>query len=223
MRPFRMWRPSRPVIATPQVPERRSFLKRLFALTAGGAALAAVKPREARADQDQWIGEIALVAFNFAPQGWALCDGQLLPISQNTALFALLGTTFGGNGTTTFALPDLRGRAPIHMGQGPGLSSYVIGQTGGAEVVTLLSTQIPQHTHALAASTANGTSDTPGATAVLAKNASGVPAYGTGVPNTTMAPAAIGVAGGSQPHENHQPYLTMNYIIALNGIFPSRN
>jgi microcystin-dependent protein len=218
-----MWRPSRPVIAAPQVPERRSFLKRLFALTAGGAALAAVKPREARADGDPWVGEIALVGFNFAPVGWALCNGQLLPIVQNQALFALLGTTFGGDGITTFALPDLRGRVPIHMGQGPGLSSFTMGQVGGLESVTLLGTQIPQHTHALNASTLNGTSDVPGAAAVLAKNASGVPQYGSAAPNVTLATAAIGLTGGGQPHENHQPYLTMNYIIALQGIFPSRS
>jgi microcystin-dependent protein len=221
MRPFRMWRPSRPVIAAPQVPERRSFLKRLFALTAGGAALAAVKPREARADGDPFLGEIALVGFNFPPLGWALCNGQLLPINQNTALFSLLGTTYGGDGITNFALPDLRGRVPIHMGQGPGLSSFVIGQTGGAEAITLTAAQMPSHSHTLNASSQNGSSDTPTG-AFPAKSAAGVPQYGA-ASNTAMAAAAVSTAGSNVPHENHQPFLTMNYIIALNGIFPSRN
>jgi microcystin-dependent protein len=223
MRPLKMWRPRRPVIVAPQLPERRSFLKRLLAFTAGGAALAAVKPREARADADQWIGEIALVPYTFPPKGWAFCNGQLLPINQNIALFSLLGTTFGGDGITTFALPDLRGRAPIHFGQGPGLSNYVLGQTGGAENITLLAAQMPSHTHALNVSNLNGTSDTPGPAVIPAKNASGVPTYSSAAANSTLAAAAAGTAGSSQPHENRPPFLTMSYVIALVGIFPSQN
>jgi microcystin-dependent protein len=219
---MKIWRPSRPNAVAPQLPERRSFLKRLFAFTAGGAALAAVKPREARADGDPFLGEIALVPYNFPPKGWAFCQGQILSISQNTALFALLGTTFGGNGTTTFALPDLRGRSPISSGQGPGLNNFVLGQIGGVETVTLSSTEIPAHSHALNASSSNGTSDTP-TNGVPAKNASGVPSFAAGPGNATMAATAIGSVGGGQPHENRVPYLTLNYIIALVGIFPTQN
>jgi microcystin-dependent protein len=226
---MRMWRPRRPQIAapaaTPASPERRGFLKRMFAFTAGGAVVAAATPRIAHADGDPFLGELALVPYNFAPTGWAFCDGQLLLISQNTALFSLLGTQFGGNGINTFALPDLRGRVPIHVGgsgAGPGLSTYAIGEIGGAEVVTLLATQMPAHTHGLTASAANGNTDTPGPTTVLAKNAAGVPQFSTGAPGTTMAPASIGLAGSNLPHSNLQPYLGLNWIIAMQGIFPSR-
>jgi microcystin-dependent protein len=219
-----IWKNRRPVVAAPGTTiERRGFLKRVLAFVAGGAVVAAATPRVAKADGDPFIGEIALVPYNFAPNGWAFCDGQLLAISQNTALFSLLGTTFGGNGVTTFALPDLRGRAPVHVGggPGPGLSAYALGQMGGVEVVTLLASQMPNHSHGLNASSANGTSDSP-VNGVMGKNASGVPQYSGGAPNATMAAAAIAAAGGSQPHENRPPYLGLNYIISLYGIFPSR-
>lgn len=167
-----------------------------------------------------FIGQITLFAGNFAPRGWAFCQGQLLPINQNAALFSLLGVTYGGNGTTNFALPDLRGRAPIGMGQGPGLGNYVQGQVGGVESVTLLSTQMPQHTHSLVATSALPTVADPTG-AMLPTGYSRV--YGTSATNVAMAPQSIGITGGSQPHENRPPYLAMNYIIALEGIYPSRN
>jgi microcystin-dependent protein len=223
MRPPKIWRPSRPVIVAPQLPERRSFFKRRLAFAAGGAAFMVAKPREARADNDPWLGEIALVAFNFAPKGWALCNGQILPISGNQALFSLLGTTFGGDGTINFALPDLRGRVPIHYGQGSGLSSYNMGERGGVESLALTAAQMPAHAHALNASSLNGTSDTPGPGVVPAKNASGVPEYSSGAPNTSLAATAIGAAGGGQAHENRQPFLVMNYVISLGGLFPAQN
>ncbi len=174
---------------------------------------------------DPFIGEIRMFAGNFAPRGWALCNGQLLPIAQNTALFSILGTTYGGNGQTTFALPDLRGRVPLSSGQGPGLSPYTLGEMAGSESVTLLTTQMPTHTHTLNASTQPGSATSPAGGVC----ASGVDSQGGNVngyvasPNTTMAPQAIGAAGGNQPHENRQPYLCVNFIIALQGIFPSRN
>jgi microcystin-dependent protein len=219
-----IWKNRRPVVSSPAPTERRSFIKKIFAFAAGGAVVAASTPRTAAADGDPFIGEIALVPYNFPPRGWAFCDGQIMSIAQNTALFSLLGTTYGGNGQTTFALPDLRGRVPIHVGggQGPGLSAYVLGEVGGAESVTLLMAQMPAHGHAVNASTANGTSDNPN-NAIMAKNASGVPQYGMAAPNAIMAPAAIAPAGGNQPHENRPPFTGLNYIIALEGIFPSRN
>lgn len=174
---------------------------------------------------DPFLGEIRMFAGNFAPRGWAFCAGQILSISQNTALFSLLGTTYGGNGQTTFALPDLRGRAPVSSGQGPGLSNYNLGEMAGSESVTLLTSQMPAHTHAANASTQPGSASSP-ANGVCA---SGVDSQGGSVngyvaaPNTTMAPQAIGAAGGSQPHENRPPFLCVNFIIALQGIYPSRN
>jgi hypothetical protein len=170
-----------------------------------------------------FIGQITIFAGNFAPRNWAFCNGQLLAIAQNTALFSILGTTYGGNGTTTFALPDLRGRVPIHFGQGSGLSNYVLGQFGGAENTTLLATQIPAHTHGVNAVASGGNQASP---------AGGLPAiestgtsldYSSAATNATMNAGMIGTAGGNQPHTNIQPYLTLNYIIALAGIFPSRN
>ena len=219
-----LWKNRRPVIAAPANVERRGFIKRVFAFAAGGAVVAAATPRTALADGDPFIGEIALVPYTFAPRGWAFCDGQLLPIAQNTALFSLLGTQFGGNGQTTFALPDLRGRSPVHVGsgQGPGLSAFVVGQQGGVENVTLISSQMPVHNHPENVSSVNGISDSP-ANGILGKNASGVPQFGAAPGNATLASGAIGDAGGNQPHENRPPYLGLNYIIALEGIFPSRN
>lgn len=174
---------------------------------------------------DVFLGMIGLFGFNFAPKGWMSCNGQLLSIAQNSALFALLGTTYGGDGVTTFALPDLRGRVPNGQGQGPGLSSYQMGQAAGTEHVTLIQTQMPQHNHTLNVSGNPGTSNSPAGT-VLAQafdaNEGVVNTYGTAI-NATASPQAIGLSGGNQPHENMQPYLTMNYCIAVEGIFPSRN
>lgn len=163
-----------------------------------------------------------MVGFNFPPQGWALCNGQILSIAQNTALFSLLGTTYGGNGQTTFALPDLRSRVPIHPGQGAGLSSYTIGQLGGVESVTLLATQIPSHNHGVNCNTGGGTQASP-ASAYPAVESTGTSLDYAAASNGAMNPAMIGNTGGSQPHTNIQPYLCVNFIIALQGIFPSRN
>jgi microcystin-dependent protein len=164
-----------------------------------------------------FLGEIRIFPYNFAPRGWAFCNGQILSISQNTALFSLLGTTYGGNGQTTFALPDLRGRVPNSSGQGPGLSSYTLGQVGGTETVTLTQSEMPSHNHGVNSTNADATSARPGGN---------FPAAGGGynsASSNTMAPTMIGNAGGSQPHSNVQPYLTLNYCIALTGIYPSRN
>ena len=167
-----------------------------------------------------FIGEIRIFAGNFAPAGWALCQGQLLAIAQNDALFALLGTTYGGDGQTTFALPDLRGRAAVHQGQGPGLSSYVIGQQYGAEQVTVTAPQMPAHTHVVGANSAPASTRAPG-NAVWAAGTGGLPYAST--PSVSMNSASVTSSGGSLPHENMSPFLAMNYIIALFGIFPSRN
>ncbi|QYG91873.1 phage tail protein [Iamia sp. SCSIO 61187] len=169
---------------------------------------------------EPFLGEIKMVGFNFAPRGYALCNGQLLSIAQNSALFALLGTTYGGNGQTTFALPNLQSRVPMHFGQGPGLSSRVMGEQAGTENVTLLSTQMPQHNHLVNASTGDSSSKNPSG-GVMGGTAS--PIYATGSPNAQMNPVTIGFAGGNQPHENMPPFLVVNFIIALQGIFPSRN
>lgn len=158
---------------------------------------------------------------NFAPRGWALCDGQLLAISSNTALFSLLGTEYGGDGSTTFALPDLRGRAPIHAGSGPGLSPRRTGQRLGAEHVTLVESQIPAHSHALNVANVVADNNRPDGD-FLAR----MTAYVAGTPAPALAQLAatsIGTAGGGQQHENMQPSIVVNYIIALDGIFPSRN
>lgn len=180
---------------------------------------------------------IMLWPCNFAPNGWAFCAGQILPISQNTALFSLLGTTYGGNGTTTFALPDLRGRVPVGAGQGPGLSSYALGQVGGTESVTMTINQMPQHAHSVtftvSASNAQATDSVPTATINTlaapydAANFNAIAGYNNQTPNTALKigtnPNTTGVAGGNQPMPNMPPYLSINYVIALNGIFPSRS
>ena len=177
---------------------------------------------------EPFIGQIIMFAGNFAPRGYAFCWGQILSIAQNTALFSILGTTYGGNGQTTFALPDLRGRVPIQPGQGPGLSPYSLGQQAGTETVTLLSTQIPAHNHLITASEGNGTAQTPGggflsAGVVPTSGNAAVSAYRNSTDGTTLAPTSITNTGGSQPHNNIQPYLALNFCIALEGIFPSRN
>lgn len=169
---------------------------------------------------DQFVGEIRMFAGNFAPTGWALCNGQLIPISQNTALFSLLGTQYGGDGRTNFALPNLQGNFAIGQGQGPGLTSRVMGETGGSSTVTLLNTEMPAHTHTLSALTDPAESASPSGKA-LARGA-GLTAYSTAAPNTVLSAAAVTQVGGSQPHNNMPPYLVMNYIIALQGIFPAR-
>lgn len=173
------------------------------------------------AAQQPFIGQIKLFAGNFAPQGWMLCNGQLLPIAQYDALFNLIGTTYGGDGVTTFALPDLRGRVPIHVGQGPGLSGTVLGERGGSEVVTVTTSQLPQHTHLVSVSAAPGTSESP-ANGVPSEGPDGIPAYG-GAASGTLNPSTVAVSGGSQPHNNVKPYTVVNYIIAVEGIFPTPN
>lgn len=167
-----------------------------------------------------FMGEILLLAFNYAPKNWAACNGQFLPINQNQALFSLLGTQFGGNGQTTFALPDLRGRVPVHYGQGPGLSSWDIGERVGESSHTLTFQEIPAHNHLINSSSATGNSNDPAGN-LLASNSAGVPAYSatsSGYQDTMTTPS-----GGSQPHENMQPYLALNYCIAMSGIFPSHS
>jgi len=172
--------------------------------------------------QTPYLGEVDLVAFNFAPVGWAMCQGQLLPISQNPALFALLGTTYGGDGIQTFALPDLRGRRIVGAGQGLGLSNYVVGQTGGVENVTVLINQIPSHTHPVSASMAVGTALTPTGNYWASQTSTNL--YSNAPTSTAnLASQAIGLSGGNQPHNNISPYLALNYIIAMEGIFPSQN
>ena len=171
---------------------------------------------------EPFLGMIAIYGFNFAPRGWAMCNGQILPIAQNTALFSLLGTTYGGNGQTTFALPNLQSRWPLHFGQGPGLSSYDLGQAAGTETVTLTVNQIPAHQHTVACSGDDGASSKPGGN-VPASNSGGSGIYNP-TPNETMAAAMIPPSGGgNQPHSIIQPYLALNFCIALEGIFPSRN
>ncbi len=167
------------------------------------------------------IAQIILFGGNFAPRSWAFCEGQLLAISSNTALFSILGTIYGGDGRTTFGLPDLRGRVPIHPGSGPGLSSYRLGQKSGVENVTLLSTQIPSHNHTLMASNDAGTSSEP-SNMLLANTGALDKEYGTGN-LTPMNGQAISNSGGSQAHTNMQPYLAVNFCICLQGIFPSRS
>jgi microcystin-dependent protein len=170
---------------------------------------------------DPFVAEIRIFPFNFAARGWAWCDGQLLPISQNTALFSLLGTTYGGNGQSNFALPDLQGRAPMHPGQGPGLSLHDLGETGGSETVTLLESEIPAHSHALMAQNAPADTNLPGGNTIA--RVIGPTPYLTGNPPLVpMAPEALTPAGGDQPHNNLQPYLTFYFNIAMQGVFPPR-
>jgi microcystin-dependent protein len=170
-----------------------------------------------------------MVGFNFAPIGWALCNGQILSIAQNTALFSLIGTYYGGDGVTNFALPNLQSRVPVHQGQGVGLSTYVIGSAGGLENVTLLTQQMPSHNHLINVNNAAGIS-ADATNKFQAEAATGDPRnpslisqFTTSATTGTMAPTTVAMAGGNQPHANIQPYLTINFIIALQGIFPSRS
>jgi microcystin-dependent protein len=171
---------------------------------------------------DPFIGQIIMFAGNFAPSGWALCDGQLLPIAQNTALFSLLGTTYGGDGKTNFALPDLRGRVPVHPGQGPGLSMYELGQQAGSETVTLTSQEIPAHTHSFAPGCSTQLPNTESPANAVPANLDPTQAFST-EPNGNMRAGNSSAAGGSQAHGNLQPLVCVNFIIALQGIYPSRN
>lgn len=169
---------------------------------------------------DPFVAEIRIFPFNFAPKGWAFCDGQLLPLSQNTALFSLLGTTYGGNGKSNFALPNLQGSVALHYGQGPGLSLRDLGETGGSATVTLLESEIPAHTHNVSADNDFGTTNNP-ANAYLAQPATGN-VYGTADNLGSPAPPSVSFVGGGFPHNNMQPYLVLNFCIALQGVFPPR-
>ncbi|HZT57416.1 MAG TPA: tail fiber protein [Pyrinomonadaceae bacterium] len=175
---------------------------------------------------DPFVAEIRIFPFNFAPKGWAFCDGQLLPLSQNTALFSLLGTTYGGDGKSNFALPNMQGNAPMHPGQGPGLSLHDLGETGGSETVSLLESEIPSHSHAMKASSDSGDQNLPvnnGVGNMLAKPLGrGNSLYITTVALAQMNDNALTPSGGDQPHNNMQPYLTLNFCIALQGVFPPR-
>jgi microcystin-dependent protein len=198
---------------------RRHFLGRALALLAGAALPWSVRRSEADVQSiSPYIGDIMLIAFNFPPKNWALCNGQFLSIAQNQALFSILGTTYGGNGQTTFALPDLRDRVAIHMGQGPGLSNYAIGERSGEQAHTLSLAELPAHTHVARGSSAAGTSVSP-AGMFAARNAAQIPQYGVNV-DAIMGAGAISTVGGSQPHSNMQPYLGLNFVIALVGYFP---
>lgn len=171
---------------------------------------------------DPFVAEIRIFPFNFAPKGWAWCDGQLLPLSQNTALFSLLGTTYGGNGKSNFALPDLQGRAPMHPGQGPGLSLHDLGETGGSDTVSLLESEIPSHSHFMRAHDIDlGELNAPANNRSLARSANAT-AYTSSANLVNMSDAALTPAGGDQPHNNLMPYLTFYFCIALQGVFPPR-
>ncbi|KJV06152.1 phage tail protein [Methylocucumis oryzae] len=170
---------------------------------------------------DPFVAEIRIFPFNFAPTGWAWCNGQLLPLSQNTALFSLLGTTYGGNGESNFALPDLQGRVPMHPGQGQGLSSHDLGETGGSDTVTLLESEMPAHRHALLTRNDVGEDRIPNPTEALARSTGGM-LYAAPSSLVPLADSALPPAGGNQPHNNLMPYLTMYFCIAMQGVFPPR-
>jgi microcystin-dependent protein len=171
---------------------------------------------------DPFVAEIRIFPFNFAPKGWAFCDGQLMPLSQNTALFSLLGTTYGGDGKSTFALPNMQGNAAIHAGQGTGLSLYDLGQSGGSETVTLLTSEIPAHAHGILANINPSNLAAPSPLRCYARSAPGTAYKATGANITAFSDQALAPAGGDQPHNNLMPYLTLNFCIALQGVFPPR-
>lgn len=172
---------------------------------------------------DPFVAEIRIFPFNFAPKGWAFCDGQLLPLSQNTALFSLLGTTYGGNGKSNFALPNMQGNAPMHPGQGPGLSLHDLGETGGSQTVTLLESEIPSHPHIMRASSDTADNNVPTNNLASHPLGRGNNLFTTAAsPLVAMSGSALTPAGGDQPHNNMQPYLTLNFCIALQGVFPPR-
>jgi microcystin-dependent protein len=171
---------------------------------------------------DPFVAEIRIFPFNFAPKGWAWCDGQLLPLSQNTALFSLLGTTYGGNGKSNFALPDMQGNAPMHPGQGPGLSLHDLGETGGSETVTLLESEMPAHAHFMRGSTDDADLPAPTPTRSLGRTNPFLYQNTVNANLVNLADVAIAPAGGDQPHNNMQPYLTFYFCIALQGVFPPR-
>lgn len=172
---------------------------------------------------DPFVAEIRIFPFNFAPKGWAWCDGQILPLSQNTALFSLLGTTYGGDGRSNFALPNLQGSAPMHPGQGPGLSLHDLGESGGSDAVTLLESELPFHQHRLRASLDPGDLFAPGPSASLASSTGAAAYHQSTASPVQMAPQALAAAGGNQPHNNLMPYLTLYFAIALQGVFPPRS
>jgi microcystin-dependent protein len=171
---------------------------------------------------DPFVAEIRIFGFNFAPKGWAFCDGQLMPLSQNTALFSLLGTTYGGDGKSNFALPNLQGNAPMFWGQGPGLSLRDIGETGGSETVSLLESEIPAHAHTVRAATDPADLNAPSPSRSLTRSTSGFAYQSSASGLGAMSPSALAPAGGDQPHNNMMPYLTLNFCIALQGVFPPR-
>ena len=172
---------------------------------------------------DPFVAEIRIFPFNFAPKGWAFCDGQLLSISQNTALFSLLGTTYGGDGKSNFALPNMQGNAPMHPGQGPGLSLHDLGETGGSETVSLLESEIPSHSHSVVAASNPALLKLPAPTNTLARSQGDIAYQSVTNANVIqMSPNALTPAGGDQPHNNMQPYLTLNFCIALQGVYPPR-
>lgn len=171
---------------------------------------------------DPFVSEIRIFPFNFAPQGWAFCDGQYLPLSQNTALFSLLGTTYGGDGKSNFRLPDLQGRAPMHPGWAPGLSQRELGEAGGESTVTLQVSHLPVHSHQAKGVAGPGTSDQASGMVWAASSPGRPPLYGPANNLTQMSPTALSVSGSSGPHNNMQPYLTLNFCIAMQGVFPAR-
>jgi microcystin-dependent protein len=171
---------------------------------------------------DPFVAEIRIYPFNFAPKGWAFCNGQLLPLSQNTALFSLLGTTYGGDGKSNFALPNMQGNTPMHPGQGPGLSLHDLGETGGSDTVTLLQSEMPAHSHNFGASVRDGAVRSPGGQLVAKGVGVNMYAPAASAPLVQFSTNAVTSAGGGQPHNNMMPYLTLNFCIAMQGVFPPR-
>jgi microcystin-dependent protein len=198
---------------------KTSIARGMFAAFVASSAMASTP---ASAGVEPFIGELMLTPYNFCPRGFAMANGQIMSIQQNAALFSLLGTSFGGNGVTNFALPNLQGRAPIHNGQGPGLSNYVLGQVGGSESSTLTINQMPAHNHRVQASNQLGTFGGPQDRYLGASQTDGNKIYYEGTPNRQMAASMLTIAGGNQPFSILNPYLAMNWCIALNGLYPSR-